>query len=114
MAQANVAIDELRAEYDPSGQPSLSYEVLALDPASLTKLEHQALERLVYFLDCRGTSLENPQGLFVSLFTHDTLYFIAAREFIALTAKARGLSLDELKRRYGSNGTGAPLMLGTQ
>ena len=110
--QANAAIDEVRISVEAEGKTALSYEVLAHDAASLSKVEHQSLERLVYFVDCRGMSLQTAPGIFVSLFTREKIFFLTAADFIAVAANARGLSLEELKRRYGSNGTGAPLLIG--
>ena len=112
LARANEAIAEMREERSTQSSEGLSYEILATDAATLAKLDQQSFEKLVYFIDCRGLSLEKPTGIFVSLFTCENLFFIDASLFINKVATARGLSLPELKRRYGSQGTGAPLMLG--
>lgn len=112
-SEANEAIAEARTLRGQGGREALSYEVVvpALDPDGF--LTQRALPRLVYFLDCRGLQLTRTPGVFVSLFTPAGLWFIDAGEVVEVLAAARGLSADELRRRYGQAGVGDPPLLGT-
>jgi cytidylate kinase len=51
-------------------------------------------------------------AVFVSLFSSEGLTFIDAGPLVEKCARARGLTLAELVRRYGEQGTGEPLLLG--
>lgn len=109
---ANTAIDEARAMRGGAGSEGLSYEIAlpALGPE--TYLLEKALPKLVYFLDCRGVHPPASGAVFVSLFSSEGLTFIDAGPLVEKCAKARGLTLAELVRRYGEQGTGEPLLLG--
>lgn len=110
--QANQAIDEARAMRAAQGSEGLSYEIAlpALDPEHY--LLEKALPKLVYFLDCRGVHPPSSGNVFVSLFSNDGLTFVDAGPLVERCAKARGLTLHELVKRYGDDGTGDPLLLG--
>jgi hypothetical protein len=110
--EANVAIERARVERGDELAPAVSYEVALPNLGPDEFLTSKVLPRLVYVLDCRGAGLSGATGVFVSLFTADRLYFIEASDVIAALAEARKLGLDEVKQRYGSNGTGDPLLLG--
>lgn len=109
---ANGAIDEARTLRAQNGSEGLSYEIAlpALNPEAY--LLEKALPKLVYFLDCRGIHPPASGSVFVSLFSREGLTFIDAGPLVEACAKARGLTLAELVRRYGDQGTGDPLLLG--
>lgn len=112
-AHANEAIEAARlAEEARTGQPAFSYEVFVtqanVDEALLT----QTLPRLVNFLHCKGFKSGRTPGVFLSLFTEDGLAFIPAGAALEVLAGFKGLSVDELYRRYGDGGTGDPKLLG--
>lgn len=110
---ANEAIDAARAlRGEASGREGVSYEValpaLAPDEFLTTRL----LPRLVYFLDCRGVRVPASGDVFVSLFSEAGLLFVDAGPLVERLARARGLTLAEVVRRYGASGTGDPPLLG--
>lgn len=111
-ADANRAIDEARGLRGRGGAEATSYELAlpALDPDAW--LAHQALPKLVYFLDCRGIHPPASGDVFVSLFTAEGLLFADAGPVVEALARARGLTLAEVVRRYGADGTGEPKQLG--
>lgn len=111
-AEANVAISRVRDERSGEGHEAVSYELAlpALSPDEF--LKDKALPRLTYFLDCRGVKVPNSGGVFVSVFTPDGLLFADAGAVVELLAKARGLTLAEVVRRYGADGQGDPMLLG--
>lgn len=110
---ANDAIAEARALHGGDGGESISYELVlpALGPDEF--LTGRALQKLVYFLDCRGAKLPRTPGVFVSLFTPGGLLCIDAGAAVEVMAAARGLALEEVVRRYGEAGAGDPPLLGT-
>lgn len=112
-ADANTAIDETRAQRSSdSGAEAVSYEVAlpALGPDEF--LTTKVLPRLVYFLDCRGVKVPGSGDVFVSLFSADGLLFVEAGPMVEVLARARSLTLAEVVRRYGADGTGDPALLG--
>lgn len=109
--EANQAIEEVRIERS-QGQDAVSYEIALPALAPDEFLTTRALPRLVYFLDCRGVKVPASGAVFVSLFTHEGLLFLEAGPMVEVLAKARGLTLAEVVRRYGSDGKGDPALLG--
>lgn len=110
--EANVAIEEVREARSEGGSEAVSYEValpaLAPDEYLMTKV----LPKLTYFLDCRGVKVPGSGAVFVSLFSSEGLLFVEAGPMVEVLAKARGLTLAETVRRYGSDGKGDPALLG--
>jgi hypothetical protein len=112
-AEANGAIDEVREERSEGGtREATSYEVALPALAPDEFLTTKVLPKLVYFLDCRGVKVPGSGGVFVSMFASDGLLFIEAGPMVEVLAKARGLTLAEVVRRYGSDGKGDPALLG--
>jgi len=109
--EANQAIEDVRLERSES-QDAVSYEIALPALAPDEFLTHKALPRLVYFLDCRGVKVPASGAVFVSLFTSDGLLFLEAGPMVEVLTKARGLTLAEAVRRYGSDGKGDPALLG--
>ena len=96
-AEANQAIARTREE-----QGDLkSYELVLPTDQVRTFLLERTLPRLVDFLESTGAKLPGCGGVFLSVFAGDTLHFIHARDAIQLLSEWSGLSLQELKRRYG-------------
>jgi hypothetical protein len=95
--EANQAIARIRGE-----QGDLrSYElILPADQVRAFLLE-RALPKLVDYLESVGAKLPGCGGVFLSVFMGDTLHFIHARDALQLLSEWSGLSLAELKRRYG-------------
>ena len=110
--EANAAIDEVRAQRGLPGAEAQSYEVALPALGADEYLVEKVLPRLVYFLDCRGVAPSGSPQVFVSLFTTQGLFFLDSGAFVRALAEAKGLSLEEARRRYGRDGTGAPLLLG--
>jgi hypothetical protein len=110
--EANEAIEEVRNERSANGPEAVSYEValpaLAPDEYLMTKV----LPKLVYFLDCRGVKVPGSGAVFVSMFSNEGLWFVEAGPMVEVISRARGLTLAEVVRRYGSDGKGDPPLLG--
>jgi hypothetical protein len=113
-AEANQAIDEVRVQLEEaSGAPAFSYELFAPRLDVDTHFGHHALPRLANFLHCRGFRSASTPGVFVSLFSDAGLDFIHGGDALEVLAALRGLTIDEVFRRYGDGGTGDPKLLGT-
>lgn len=112
-SSANAAIDEARGLRAREGRDAVSYEIALPGLGPDEFLLHKALPKLVYFLDCRGVKPPASGDVFISLFSDAGLLFIDAGPVIEALAAARGLTLAEVVRRYGENGTGDPLLLGS-
>ena len=110
--EANHAIEDVRAERSARGQDAVSYEIALPALAPDEFLLHKALPKLTYFLDCRGVKVPGSGAVFVSLFSAEGLLFLEAGPMVEVLAKARGLTLAEVVRRYGSDGKGDPPLLG--
>jgi phage tail protein X len=112
--EANEAIDEARHQLaDEGAQAPTSYEVVLPALAPERWLSERLLPKLVSYLDSRGARLPQGGGVFVSLFADDGLYFIDAGAFAMTVGATRGLSAEELTRRYREGGVGDPLALGS-
>lgn len=111
-SDANEAIARVREARAKASVEATSYELALPGLAPESWLLERALPKLAYFLDCRGVRLPGSGGVFVSLFMGDGLLFLEAGPFVEAMARRRGLSLDEVRRRYGANGTGEPPLLG--
>jgi hypothetical protein len=111
-AEANQAISDTRSRRSEGGEEALSYEVAVPALAPEEFLTTRVLPKLTYFLDCRGVKVPGSGGVFVSLFTAEGLLFIEAGPVVEVLARARGLTLAEVVRRYGADGKGDPPLLG--
>lgn len=111
-AEANTAIDDARFIRSEGGYESVSYEIALPTLAPDEFLKTKALPKLVYFLDCRGVKVPSSGNVFLSLFSEEGLFFMEAGPVVQLLAEARGLTLAEIVRRYGSSGAGDPPLLG--
>lgn len=111
-AEANTAIEEVRLARSEAGPEAISYEVALPSLAPDEYLMTRVLPKLTYFLDCRGVKVPGSGAVFVSLFTHEGLLFLEAGPMVEVLARARGLTLAETVRRYGSDGKGDPALLG--
>jgi hypothetical protein len=96
-AEANTAIARVREERGDE----TSYELVLPEKDVRAFLLERTLPRLVDYLESVGAKLPGCGGVFLSVFAGDTLHFIQARDAVRLLAEWSGLSLDELKRRYG-------------
>lgn len=96
-AEANQSIARIREE-----QGDLrSYELILPTDQVRAFLLERALPKLVDYLESVGAKLPGCGGVFLSVFAGDTLHFIHARDAMQLLSEWSGLSLAELKRRYG-------------
>ncbi len=111
-AEANTAIEEVRLARSEGGQEAVSYEVALPALAPDEFLTTKVLPKLTYFLDCRGVKVPGSGAVFVSMFSPEGLLFVEAGPMVEVLAKARGLTLAETVRRYGSDGKGDPALLG--
>ena len=109
--QANQAIDDVRAQRSENSE-AISYEVTLPELSPDTFLSTKVLPKLVYFLDCRGVKVPGSGNVFVSIFSSTGLLFVEAGPLVEVIARARGLTLAEVVRRYGSHGKGDPPLLG--
>ena len=96
-AEANAAIARTREELEDAR----SYELILPAANSRAFLLERALPKLVDYLESVGAKLPGCGGVFLSVFAGDTLHFIHARDALRLLSEWSGLSLEELKRRYG-------------
>lgn len=111
-AEANTAIAEVRDVRANDGVDATSYEIALPALAPDEYLKDKVLPKLACYLDCRGVKVPSSGGVFVSLFSPEGLLFIEAGPVVELLAKARGLTLAEVIRRYGADGAGDPMLLG--
>lgn len=109
---ANRAIAQAREIYSARNTEGVSYEVVLPPLGQDDFLCQKVLPKLVYFLDCRGIKPPNSGNVFVSLFGEEGLLFVEAGKLIEALSHARGLTLAEVVRRYGTEGAGDPLLLG--
>ncbi|MDY7227349.1 STAUR_1299 family protein [Hyalangium rubrum] len=100
-AEANAAMARIREEQGDAK----SYEFVLPDKEVRAFLLERTLPRLVDYLESVGARLPGCGGVFLSVFAGDTLHFLHARDAVSLLSEWSGLSLDELKRRYGPNRT---------
>jgi hypothetical protein len=99
--EANQAIARIRAEQGDELSGATSYElVLPADNVRSFLLDY-TLPRLVDYLESSGAKLPHCGGVFLSVFSGDTLHFLHAREVVELLSRWSGLSMAELKTRYG-------------
>jgi hypothetical protein len=94
-AEANSAIARIREEREER-----SYEVILPATEVTTFLLRTLTPKLVEHLESVGAKLPGCGGVFLSVFSGDTLYFISARDAVHLLAEWSGLSLEQLKHRY--------------
>ncbi|XXF76113.1 STAUR_1299 family protein [Myxococcaceae bacterium GXIMD 01537] len=99
--EANDAIARIREQEAGEYTPAVSYEVLLPEKDTRAWLLEDMLPRLVDYLESTGSRLPGCGRVFLSIFSGDTLYFVRARDVVALLSDWSGLSIDELKRRYG-------------
>ena len=98
---ANPAIHHIRDQVGGESSLATSYEFLLPDGNVRAWLLDYLLPRLVDYLESRGSKLPHCGGVFLSVFSGDTLYFLHARDAVALFSQWSGLSFDELRQRYG-------------
>ena len=96
-AEANAAMARVREEQGDAR----SYELVLPAQDVRTFLVERTLPKLVDYLESVGAKLPGCGGVFLSVFSGDTLHFIHARDAVHLLSQWSGLSVDELKRRYG-------------
>lgn len=96
-AEANAAIARTREELGDLK----SYELVLPAEDVRAFLLERALPKLVDYLESVGAKLPGCGGVFLSVFSGDTLHFIQAREAVKLLAEWSGTSVEELRRRYG-------------
>ena len=100
-AEANQAIARIRAGTDAEDAGATSYELVLPGGDVRAWLLDKALPRLVDYLESSGAKLPHCGGVFLSVFAGDTLYFLQARDVVALLSRWSGLSIPELKQRHG-------------
>ena len=101
-AEANQAIARMRERGDAEDFGSTSYElVLPAQGDVRAFLLNTTLPRLVDYLESSGAKLPGCGGVFLSVFSGDTLHFLHARDVVQLLSRWSGLSMQELKQRYG-------------
>ena len=99
--EANTAIARVREQQGDELSGATSYELVLPSENVRTFLLEHTLPRLVDYLESHGSKLPGCGGVFLSVFAGDTLYFLHARDVVRLLSEWSGLSMDELKRRYG-------------
>lgn len=98
---ANERIQQVRERL--GGQkPAVSYEVLLPAEAGWEQFETKVLPRLVYHLECLGIRPPDAPGAFLSIFVGETLYFVHARDALALACERMGLDAEGLLKRFGT------------
>jgi hypothetical protein len=99
--EANSAIDRMRTQEGDGLSWATSYELVLPAEGVRAFLVDQTLPRLVNYLESSGAKLPRCEGVFLSVFAGDTLHFLHARDAVRLLSEWSGLSMDELKGRYG-------------
>jgi hypothetical protein len=99
--EANDAISRIRTQQGDEFSPATSYELVLPAENVRAHLLDNTLPRLVNYLESSGAKLPGCGGVFLSVFSGDTLHFLHAREVVGLLARWSGLSMDELRQRYG-------------
>ena len=100
-AEANQAISRMRDQEGDELSGASSYEFVLPDRDVRAWLLEYLLPRLVNHLESSGAKLPHCGGVFLSVFSGDTLHFIRAREVVELLSQWSGLSMAELQQRYG-------------
>jgi hypothetical protein len=99
--EANTAIARVREQQGDELSGATSYELVLPSENVRTFLLEHTLPRLVDYLESHGSKLPGCGGVFLSVFAGDTLHFLHARDVVRLLSEWSGLSMDELRRRYG-------------
>lgn len=99
--EANTAIAHMRERGDEEGFGTTSYELVLPAQNVRAFLLDTTLPRLVDYLESSGAKLPGCGGVFLSVFHGDTLHFLPARAGVELLSRWSGLSMSELKLRYG-------------
>jgi hypothetical protein len=99
--EANTAIARVREQAGDELSGATSYELILPAENVRTFLLERTLPRLVDYLESHGAKLPGCGGVFLSVFSGDTLYFLHARDVVRLLSEWSGLTMEELKRRYG-------------
>ena len=101
-AEATQAISLMRERGDEEGFGTTSYELVLPSQGDVRGfLLTTTLPRLVDYLESSGAKLPGCGGVFLSVFSGDMLYFLPARGVVELLSRWSGLSMAELKQRYG-------------
>jgi hypothetical protein len=99
--QANQEIARVRQTTGSELTPGLSYEWVLPESDAGEHITARLLPRLVYYLECRGAHLPGCDGVFLSIFHRDQLYFVHARDAVEELSRVTGLSVEEMVQRYG-------------
>ncbi|QRK05863.1 hypothetical protein JQX13_37855 [Archangium violaceum] len=99
--EANQAIARIRDQEGDELSGSTSYELVLPAENVRSYLLDYTLPRLVDYLESSGAKLPHCGGVFLSVFAGDTLHFLRARDVVELLSRWSGLSMSELKTRYG-------------
>ncbi len=99
--EANEAIARVRTQQGDEFTNATSYELVLPAEGVRPFLLDNTLPRLVNYLESRGAKLPRCGGVFLSIFAGDTLHFLHARDVVELLSQWSGLSMAELKERYG-------------
>ncbi len=100
-AEANEAISRIRTQQGDELSWATSYELVLPAENVRAWLLDYTLPRLVDYLESSGAKLPHCGGVFLSVFSGDTLHFLHARDVVELLSRWSGLSMAELKTRYG-------------
>lgn len=99
--EANTAIERIRTQEGDELSHATSYELVLPADGVRSFLLDNTLPRLVNYLESSGAKLPGCGGVFLSVFSGQTLHFIRARDVMVLLSQWSGLSMAELKTRYG-------------
>jgi hypothetical protein len=99
--EANQAISRTRAQQGDELSGATSYELVLPAENVRSWLLDYTLPRLVDYLESSGAKLPQCGGVFLSVFAGDTIHFLHARDLVELLSRWSGLSMAELKQRYG-------------
>lgn len=110
--EANAAITRARelAEHE---EP-FSYELIVDAAQSLAELAQKVVPKLVYHLESRGAHPPRFEGVFLSLFVGDELYFVHTRDAMPLFAKVLELDFDQMVQRFGTGELRRAIRLGEE
>jgi hypothetical protein len=80
-SEANEAISEMRVQLGTPEQPAFNYEIVLPTEDPLGHLA-QLVPQLNYFLECSGRKPPDCDGMFISIFFGEELWFFRAQDVL--------------------------------
>lgn len=106
--EANTRIQAVRERLG-GAKPASSYEVILPEDEGWSWFEAEVVPRMVYHLECMGIRPPEAPGVFLSIFRGERLYFVHARDALALVSELMRLDADALLARFGTGERRTPI-----